>query len=101
MSPTPVPTVDIDDEEVWKKLPVVTEPSYDQKASLRIAGAVLCIFGGIYLLSFVVVFYMLSKPDVTFDNAADIVKFMVSSILPLVTLAVGYYLGERSSKGEL
>jgi hypothetical protein len=95
--PAGVPTVDIDDEEVWKQEPVVTEPSFDQRASLRIAGLVLGIFAGIYLLCFVVIFCMIWKTDATFDAMADVVKFMVSSILPLVTLAVGYYLGERSS----
>jgi hypothetical protein len=98
--PPDVPTVDIDDEEVWKQPPVVTEPSFDQRASLRIAGLVLAIFAGIYLLCFVVIFCMIRRAEATFDSMADIVKFMVSSVLPLVTLAVGYYLGERSNSNS-
>src|ERR1700759_1100124 len=91
-------TVNIDDVDVWKQLPVVTEPSYDQRASLQIAIAILIIFGGVCLLSYVLLFFMYFKEDATFEGLAEMGKFMVTSILPLVTLAVGYYLGERSTK---
>ena len=51
---------------------------------------------GVYALCFAVAFIMLFRlPDVTFEKSIEIIKFMVGSILPLATLAVGYYLGEK------
>lgn len=99
-SPNEVKTVDIEDEEDWKQPPVVSEPSFDQRVSFWIAALVLGLFSGIYLLSFIVVFCMMRQADATFDKGVDVVKFMISSILPVVTLAVGYYLGERTSSGD-
>jgi hypothetical protein len=94
-------TIDIDDVEDWRQEPIVTEPSFDQKASLRIAHVILGIFGGVYVLCFVALFLIMYRDDATFEGMNEMVKFMMTSILPLVTLAVGYYLGEKSSKGEL
>lgn len=99
VSSTVIRTVNIDDVDVWKQPPVVTEPSYDQRASLQIAIAILIIFGVVCVLSFVLLFFMHFREDATFEGLAEMGKFMVTSILPLVTLAVGYYLGERSGKG--
>ncbi len=90
-----VPTIDIGDEEEWEEAPIVT---FDQKASLQIARWVLMIFAGVYLLCFSMAFLMFSMEGATFDGALELVKFMLSAILPLVTLAVGYYLGDRSKQ---
>ena len=91
-----VPTVDIGNEEVWREELVVT---FDQRASLQIARWVLMLFAGVYLFCFVMGFVMLFLEGATFDGALEIVKFMIASILPLVTLAVGYYLGDKSTPG--
>lgn len=77
----------------WKNDPVV---GFDQWASLAIARWVLFIFGGVYILSFVAMFFLFYRTDATFEKGSDLVKFMVQSLLPLVTLAVGYYLGDRN-----
>ena len=53
------------------------------------------IFAGVYLLCFVMAFGMFFMSDATYNDALELVKFMLGSILPLVTLAVGYYLGDR------
>lgn len=95
--PQKLPKVDIDDEEVWERLPVVTEPSFDQAASLHMARWVLSIFACVYLLCFVIVFCLMRMKDATFDGGVELVKFMLSSILPLITLAIGYYLGDRNT----
>ena len=93
-----VAIVDISHEEEWEEDPIVTEPSFDQKASLQIAWVILGIFSGVYLLAFVMGFCMLFKlKDATYDNSLEFVKFLVSSVLPLVALAVGYYLGDRAN----
>lgn len=88
-----LPTVDIRDVEDWKVPPEVT---FHQAASLEIARWVLGTFVGVYTLCFLVAFITLFwLPGGTFNNALEVIKFMVGSILPLATLAVGYYLGER------
>lgn len=81
----------------WKDPPHV---SFDKYASLSIARWVLWILCVVYALSFVGMGIMLFRPDATFEKAADLVKFMVQSMLPLVTLAVGYYLGDRGRRVE-
>ena len=97
MSDTPreghqIPVIDIRDQEDWKGSLEVT---FDQAASLQMARWVLIIFGGVYALGFILAFVTLFLHDVTYDKAVELVKFMVTSIMPLVTLAVGYYLGDR------
>ena len=77
----------------WKKDPIV---GFDQRASLTIAQWILVIFGGVYVLGFVAAFILLSWKDATFEKGSDLVKFMIQLPLPLVTLAVGYYLGDRN-----
>ncbi len=74
--------------------PIVT---FDQQASLQIARWVLAIFGGVYLLSFVMSFCMFFVEGASYDSAMELVKFLLGSIIPLVTLAVGYYLGDKGS----
>jgi hypothetical protein len=81
----------------WKEPPSV---NFDKYASLSIARWVFWILCGIYVLSFTVIGIMLFRPDATFEKAADLVKFMIQSMLPLVTLAVGYYLGDRGQRAE-
>lgn len=87
-----LPTVDIRDVEDWKEEPAVT---FDQAASLEIARWILSIFAGVIVICFVLTLIMFRFDDATFDNGLEVIKFMVGSILPLATLAVGYYLGER------
>jgi hypothetical protein len=77
----------------WKDDSVV---GFEHKASLAIARWVLTIFGGVYSLSFVAMFFLFYRTDATFEKGSDLVKFMVQSLVPLVTLAVGYYLGDRT-----
>jgi hypothetical protein len=97
MSTSPPPAepqqIDIRQEEFWKDPP---EVSFDQMASLSIAKWVLWMFAGVYALCFVMVFMMFWSEGVDYDKATEVVKFMLQSIIPLVTLAVGYYLGDRS-----
>lgn len=69
---------------------------FDHKASLAIAQWVLMIFGGVYALSFVAMFILFIWTDATFEKGSELIKFLVQSLLPLVTLAVGYYLGDRN-----
>ena len=88
--------VDIDDEEVWAEEPIVT---FDQQASLQIARWVLMIFGGAYALCFLMGFILIFSKTATFDGGLELVKFMLTAVLPLVTLAVGYYLGDRNREG--
>jgi hypothetical protein len=77
----------------WKDDPVV---GFEHKASLAIARWVLIIFGGVYTLSFVAMFFLFFRTDATFEKGSELIKFLVQSLLPLVTLAVGYYLGDRN-----
>lgn len=77
----------------WKDDPLV---GFDQRASLAIARWILTIFGGVYVLSFIGAFILFTWKDATFERGSDLVKFMVQLPLPLVTLAVGYYLGDRN-----
>ena len=87
--------VDLNEVKDWKTPPTV---EFEKVASLAIAKLVLGIFGGVYVLSFILIWQLLPKEDATFINVTDILKFLVNSVLPLVTLAVGYYLGDRSSQ---
>jgi hypothetical protein len=50
----------------------------------------------VYLLAFLAAFILMFQQDATFEKGAELIKFMVQSLLPLVTLAVGYYLGDRN-----
>jgi len=77
----------------WKDDPVV---GFEHKASLAIVRWVLLIFGGVYLLSFVAMVFLFFRTDATFEKGSELIKFMIQSLLPLVTLAVGYYLGDRN-----
>src|SRR4051794_31262482 len=81
----------------WKDDPLI---GFDQKASLAIARWVLIIFGGVYSLSFIALFVLFYRTDATFEKGSDLVKFMIQSLLPLVTLAVGYYLGDRNRQSS-
>ena len=78
MSATPsehrdIPTVDIREVEDWRTPPTVR---FHQAASLQIARWVVCVFGGVYALGFVLAFVMLWLPDITYDKAAELVKFL-------------------------
>ena len=82
----------------WKTDPVF---GFEQRASLAIAQWVLIIFGGVYALGFVAMFILFWRTDATFEKGSDLVKFMIQSLLPLVTLAVGYYLGDRNRQQQV
>lgn len=46
-------------------------------------------------------FILLFKNDAAmFDKVTELLKFLVQSVVPLVTLAVGYYLGDRGRAGH-
>ncbi len=81
----------------WKTGLIV---GFEQRASLAIAQWVLIIFGGVYLLAFVATFVLFSKSDATFEKGSELVRFLIQSLLPLVTLAVGYYLGDRTRQQQ-
>jgi hypothetical protein len=81
----------------WKTDPIV---GFEQRASLAIAQWVLIIFGGVYALAFIGAFILFWRTDATFEKGSELVKFMIQSLLPLVTLAVGYYLGDRSRQQQ-
>lgn len=53
------------------------------------------MFGAVYFLCFVIGFVAMFKDGADFESAFKLIQFMITSILPLVTLAVGYYLGDR------
>jgi hypothetical protein len=57
---------------------------------------VLTIFGGVYAFSFVAMSFLFFRSDATFEKGSELIKIMVQSLLPLVTLAVGYDLGDRN-----
>lgn len=88
-----VEKVDIRDVPEWKEPPRIT---FDQRASFQIARWVLVIFGGVYVLCFGLGFYLMTLEGATFEKSVDLVKYLLGAILPLVTLAVGYYLGDKS-----
>ena len=87
-----LPVVDLENVEEWRQPPLVT---FEQKASLEIARTVLWIFAGVYALCFVFAFMMFWIEGADYDKGLEMVKYLLGSILPLVTLAVGYYLGDR------
>lgn len=87
------PLIDLKKTTSWKDDLTV---GFEHRAPLTIAGWVLGIFGGVYSLSFVAMFFLFFRTDATFGKGAELIKFLVQSLLPLVTLAVGYYLGDRN-----
>lgn len=89
----PVGRIDITKTGEWQTPPVV---EFEKVASLTIATWILAIFAGICALAFGSIWLVLQKDDATFKEVADMLKFMVQAVIPLVTLAVGYYLGDRS-----
>ncbi len=89
--------IDIRQVEDWKTPPLV---SFEQRASLTIANWVLAIFGAVYLLCFAMAFAMFWMEGANYEKALELVKFLLQSILPLVTLAVGYYLGDRTRQNS-
>jgi hypothetical protein len=95
--PEKVDLQDYAEHSSWKEPPRV---AFDKYASLSIARWVLWILCGVYVLSFAGMGIMLFRPDASFEKAAELVKFMVQSMLPLVTLAVGYYLGDRTRRTD-
>lgn len=92
-NPPQHPVIDIRQVEDWRTPPRV---SFDRMASLRIAYVVLSIFAGVYALCFAMAFAMFWTEKADYEKASELVKFLLQSILPLVTLAVGYYLGDRA-----
>lgn len=94
---TSTPTINLNEISEWETPPIV---SFDSMASLVIAKWVLWIFAGVYLLSFFVGFLVLWKKESTFDQGIELIKYMIGSVLPLVTLAVGYYLGDKTAASQ-
>ena len=96
-APDEITKVDIRDVEEWKEPPDVR---FDQRASLEIARWILIIFGGVVLFALVAAGTLMRREDATFETSFDLIKFMIHVILPLATLAVGYYLGDRTSRND-
>jgi hypothetical protein len=103
---TPVPEspqidvvkINIDNEEDWVEPPKV---SFETKATFWVANCLLGIFGGVYLLSFLMAFCMFQIDNMEqFNGMLELVKFLLGTIIPLVTLAVGYYLGDRNNSND-
>jgi hypothetical protein len=86
--------VNIEEVDEWREPPEIT---FEQIPSLQIAKWVLSIFAGVYLLCFVLAFGLLFSHGAEYDKGVELLKYMLGSILPLVTLAVGFYLGDRSA----
>lgn len=84
--------ISIDEEkESWPSF------SFDQHATLQIARWVLWIFSGVYLACFILSLCSLLLEGATFEKTHELIKFFINAIMPLVTLAVGYYLGDKNS----
>lgn len=92
-----LPTIEISEEKGFEQL---TVEYIHEWASFEVAKRVLVIFAGVYLLSFVMSFCMFFMEGADFQGALELVRFLLGSVLPLVTLVVGYYLGERSSSAR-
>jgi hypothetical protein len=84
--------IDLREVEDWRD---PLDVSFDQAASLEIAKWVLWIFAGVYALCFGLAFIAVFRGNIDFESSFKLVQLMLTSILPLVTLAVGYYLGDR------
>lgn len=91
--PTKINLKEVIEHSEWKNDPLV---GFEQRASLAIAQWVLILFASVYVLAFLATFLLLWRTDATFEKGADLIKFMIQSLLPLVTLAVGYYLGDKN-----
>jgi hypothetical protein len=87
--------IDLRQVKEWQRPPKV---SFDKMASLKIAEKILGLFACVYLGCFVLILGSFWLDGVDFDKSSELVRFMLQSILPLVTLAVGYYLGDRSKQ---
>jgi hypothetical protein len=90
------PRIDLKSEiahSEWKDDPKI---GFEQRASLAIARWILIFFAGVYCLGFIATFILIGWKDATFDKGSEHIKFLVQLPLPLVTLAVGYYLGDRN-----
>ncbi len=97
-APDGIPKIDIREEPEWTQPP--EEVPFGQRASLEIARWVLSIFAGVVLFALVVAVVLMLREDATFENSFELVKFMIHVTLPLTTLAVGYYLGDRTTPSE-
>lgn len=93
-----VQQVNINDIPAWRDPP--KEVPFHQRAPLEIARWILSIFAAVCLFCFFHVWWMSFLPGADFDKSTDFLKFMVNSVLPVVTLAVGYYLGDKRSNRD-
>lgn len=89
--------IDLRDAGNWKEQPEVT---FDQSAALKIAQWVLGIFAGVYTLAFLLGFAGLFLEGATFEKLTEFIQFMLTSVIPIVTLAVGYYLGQKGAGSD-
>lgn len=87
--------IDLRDDQTWRGL---AEPSWDQKASWQIAKWILVTFVVVICLSFLLGAIALTLDEKKFELSMDLIKQMLGVTTPLVTLAVGYYLGSREAK---
>ena len=82
--------VNLDDVEV--ETPTIT---FQDKVSFRIARWILIVFTIICILTCGLIFYAFEREDATFEGIVLLIQFPLSTIMSLVTLAVGYYLGDK------
>lgn len=85
-------TIDLGEEEGFKSL---VRAEFAQPTSLRIARGVLALFACVSVLCFVMAFLMFLQEGADHHDSLELVRMLFNGILPLVTLLVGYYLGER------
>lgn len=71
--------------------------SFVEKASLQIARWILLIFTLVCVCTFILIFFAFRRDDATFDGIVDLVQFPMISIIPLVSLVIGYYMGNKDS----
>lgn len=76
----------------WKDQP---EVSFNEKVSFRIARWILIVFTAVCIGTCILIFLAFNREDATFEGISQLIQFPLTVILPLVTLAVGYYLGDK------
>lgn len=78
----------------------VKPPTFTEAATLEVARWILGLFTVVYILCFAYAFMLFFVPGSTFTALFEVVKYLIQSILPLATLAVGFYLGDKTKRGQ-
>lgn len=80
--------------ENWDIQPKV---SFNERVSFRIARWILIVFTSVCILTCILILFAFQRQDATFQGIVELIKFPLTIILPIVTLAVGYYLGDKQN----